>query len=155
LKNFYAELQRRFSLIPGVRNATMTHIPMVADWNSSSGIKIPGFGKTDGPRPNTAVLQVAPKFFETMEIPILAGRPIDERDREGAQTVAVVNQVFADKYFGAESPVGRHFTFDSKEPVDVEIVGLAKTARYNSLKRDIPPVAYTAYLQAGKNRPIE
>jgi predicted permease len=68
----------------------------------------------------------------------------------------VVNEVFAKKYFPNESPVGRHFTMGGKDNKnDVEIVGVAKTARYNSLKRDVPPVTYTSYLQGFKNRPIE
>jgi macrolide transport system ATP-binding/permease protein len=155
LTGFYAELQRRFVGVPEVRGATLTDMPMVSDWMNSTGIVIPGMPKPAGRGPNTALTQVGPNFFETMQIPILVGRPIDERDREGGLSVAVVNEVFAKKYFPNESPVGRHFSLGGKDPVDVEIVGLAKTARYNSLKRDVPPVAYTSYLQSEKNRPIE
>ncbi len=36
----------------------------------------------------------------------------------------------------------------TKDPVDIEIVGVARTARYNSLEHEIPPVIYTSYLQA-------
>jgi predicted permease len=90
-----------------------------------------------------------------MQIPILVGRPIDERDRDGSQTAAVVNEVFAKKYFPGETPVGRHFGFgDPKDPVDVQIVGVARTARYSSLKREIPPVVYFSYSQTIRNWPI-
>jgi macrolide transport system ATP-binding/permease protein len=157
LKNFYADLQRRFRSIPGVRNATLSHMPLVADSNSTTGVTIPGQPIAEGRGPSTAVMQVGPAFFETMEIPILAGRPIDEHDREGSATVAVVNQVFAEKYFHGDPPMGRHFSLGGRKQgaVDMEIVGLAKTARYSSLKREVPPVVYTSYLQATKLRPVE
>ena len=153
-KQLYADLQGRFRSIPGVRDATLSHIPMVANWTSTTDVTIPGM-----PAPPdelmTAVALVGPHFFETMQIPILLGRPIDERDREGGQNVAVVNEIFAKKYFPGVSAVGRHFAFGGKQQQDVEIVGVAKTARYSSLKQDIPPVAYTPYLQAGKARHVQ
>jgi len=88
-----------------------------------------------------------------MQIPILAGRAIGKQDGDSAPTVGVVNEVFAKKYFNGQNPVGRHFTLGrGKNAVDIEIVGLAKTARYNSLKRDIPPVTYTSWLQSPPSR---
>jgi predicted permease len=154
LKSFYSELQRRFSALAGVRNATMTDMPMVAGWTSTTSVTIPGLADKDGKRMNTAITQIGPKFFETMQIPILLGRPIDQRDREGAQTTAVVNEVFARRYFPGVSPVGRHFGFHQKEAADMEVVGVARTTRYNSLKNEIPPVVYISYLQAGKSAPL-
>ncbi len=154
LKNFYSELHRRFISIPGVRNATMTHMPLVANSTSTTTVKIPGFPETGGKETDTAIVQIGPDFFETMQIPILLGRSVDQRDHEGAQTTAVVNEVFANKYFPGVSPIGRHFGFGGKDSVDIEIVGLAKTTRYNSLTQEIPPVTYFSYLQAGKRPPL-
>ncbi|HEX3682780.1 MAG TPA: ABC transporter permease [Bryobacteraceae bacterium] len=154
-KQLYADLQARFRSIPGVRDATLSHMPMVADWTSTTNVIIPGM-PTQATGLPTAVTLVGPRFFETMQIPILLGRAIDERDREGAQNVAVVNEVFAKKYFPGISAVARHFAFGrTEEPQDVEIVGVAKAARYSSLKKDIPPVVYTPYLQAGKTRHVQ
>ncbi len=158
LKNFYAELQRRFSSLPGVRNATMTQMPLVANSTYTTRVNIPGLPKIDGKGQTTSVVQVGPEFFQTMQLPILVGRAIDERDVESAPPTAVVNEVFAKKYFSGELPIGQHFGINSDKDsrADVEIVGLAKTARYNSLKRDIPPVIYIPCLQAGKNyRPLQ
>jgi predicted permease len=151
LSNLYRELQQRFGAVPGVRSATMTHMPLVSNSWSSTGIAIPGLAKTKGRGPQTAVTRVGTKFFETMQMPILQGRAIDERDRNDTPTTAVVNEVFAKKYFPGISAVGRHFSFGGgKDAEDVEIVGICRTARYNSLRGEIPPVAYTSYLQTGK-----
>ena len=155
LKRFYAELEQRFQAIPGVRGATSSDIPLVGGWSSSTSITVPGIPEPpEGQRgPNTSIAQVGTTFFETMEIPIVAGRPIDKRDVEGAPAVAVVNQVFAEKYFHGENPVGRHFRLGrNTNGIDIEIVGVARTARYNSLKRAIPPVTYTSWLQTPKDR---
>jgi predicted permease len=157
LKRFYEELEQRFQAIPVVRAATSSDMPLVGGSSSSTSITVPGIPQPpEGQRgPNTSYARVGPTFFETMEIPIIAGRAIDKRDVDGAPSVGVVNQVFAEKYFHGENPIGRHFQLGgSVNAVDIEIVGIARTARYNSLKREIPPVTYTPWLQATKTRRI-
>ncbi len=155
-KNFYADLRERFLTIPGVRAATLSNLPLVSNWTDRTSVGIPGVPKpAEGQRGNdTSYAQVGPSFFETMQIPILLGRPINEQDVAGAKNAAVVNEVFAKKYFPNVNPIGRHFTFGgSKNSLDVEIVGVAKNARYNSLKREIPAVTYTSYLQEANTVP--
>ena len=155
LKRFYTDLEQRFQRIPGVRAATTSDIPLVGDWSSSTSVGIPGIPEPpEGQRgPNTSIAQVGRTFFETMQIPILAGRAIDERDINGAPAVGVVNQVFVEKYFHGKNPVGRHFRLGGKtNGMDIEIVGVARTARYDSLKRATPPVTYTSWLQTPKTR---
>jgi predicted permease len=153
LKNFYAELQRRFRLIPGVRNATLTQMPLVSESWSSTDVHIPGVPEVNQEGRETTVLNIGPGFFTTMQIPLLAGRSVDDRDRESAPAVVVINEVFAKKYFPGTYPIGRHFKLgdDGRYASELQIVGVAKSARYNSLKGDIPPVAYVPYLQVGNN----
>ena len=158
IKRFYADLQQRLQTIPGVSGATSSDMPLVGGWTSSTGVTIPGMAKPpEGKRgPSSSIARVGATFFETMQIPILIGRAIDYRDVEGAPTVGVVNQVFAEKYFPGENPVGRHFSLGgAADGGDIEIVGVAKTARYNSLKREIPPVTYTSWLQAPKDHRLQ
>jgi macrolide transport system ATP-binding/permease protein len=155
LKRFYEELEQRFQTISGVRGATSSDIPLVGGWSSSTGITVPGIPEPpEGQRgPNSSIAQVGATFFETMEIPIVSGRAIDKRDVDGAPVVAVVNQVFAEKYFHGENPVGRHFSLGRKKnATDIEIIGVSRTARYNSLKREIPPVTYIPWIQTPKTR---
>jgi macrolide transport system ATP-binding/permease protein len=157
LKQFYKQLEQRFQAIPGVRSATSSDMPLVGGWSSSTSITVPGIPQPpEGQRgPNTSYALVGSTFFETMEIPIVAGRALDKRDVEGAPIAAVVNQVFAEKYFHGQNPVGRHFGLGGKlNATDIEIVGVARTARYNSLKREIPPVTYIAWIQAPKSRQL-
>jgi predicted permease len=88
-----------------------------------------------------------------MQLPMLLGRPIDSHDVDGAPLVAVVNEVFARKYFPNQNPLGRHFKLGNSEAGDLTVVGIAKNTRYSSLKDSIPPVTYISYLQNVLKRP--
>jgi macrolide transport system ATP-binding/permease protein len=98
-------------------------------------------------------MSVGPTFFETLQLSILVGRPIDARDVDGAPLAAVVNEVFAKKYFPNQNPIGRQFGLGNSSGAKLAIVGIAKNARYNSLKEAIPPVTYIPYLQNIVNGP--
>lgn len=152
LKRFYAEVEHRLLTLPGVRGVSTSDLPLAGGWQSSTvfnlpGVPVPPLGQR---RPVTSYARVGPTFFETMEIPILQGRPLGPKDRAGAPVVAVVNEVFTQKYFPHQNPVGRHIQFGGKSPVDIEIVGVARNSRYASLKREIPPVVYLAWQQGSK-----
>jgi macrolide transport system ATP-binding/permease protein len=74
------------------------------------------------------------------------GRGLEERDTSSPR-VAVVTEQFAKKFFPGENPVGRRIGLGgSNKPADIEIVGVAKTTLYNSVKEtETPPVAYVPY----------
>jgi predicted permease len=82
---------------------------------------------------------VGPRFLTTMQIPLLAGREIDERDQRGSTPVAVISERLARTYFGNENPVGRRITF-ADEKRDLEIVGVSGNVRYGGLKEDENPM---------------
>jgi hypothetical protein len=94
-------------------------------------------------------LTVGPGYFKTMQIPILAGRDIEERDQPGTLPVAVINEVFAKANFGNQSPLGQHLIAEfNQNRHDMEIVNVSRNARYGGLKRHIPPVVFMPYSQA-------
>src|SRR5262249_34051124 len=61
--------------------------------------------------------------------------------------VAVVNQTFAKLFFPDENPVGKRFGFDPKKPTEVEIIGVARDAKYTRQREDAPPTAYLCWMQ--------
>jgi macrolide transport system ATP-binding/permease protein len=152
---FYARMDERLRALPGVRDATVTDMALVAGSSSSTNVVLPGVPQPEGrDAASTSYISVGPTFFETLQLPILLGRSIDSRDVEGAPFAAVVNEVFAKKFFQNQNPIGRHFGLGNSEAGgDMTIVGVARNARYNSLKQAIPPVAYIAYLQNTIKRP--
>jgi macrolide transport system ATP-binding/permease protein len=138
---FYAELRRRLSEIPGVRHATLSHASLIRAGRAHP-ITVNGVA-AQGHR----VLQAGPSFFTTMQIPILRGREIEDRDRQGSAPVAVVSDLFARTYFGEENPLGQYLEVRGSSPLKPQIIGVAATARYGGLKGSIPPVVYLSYAQ--------
>ncbi len=153
LKRFYTRMYELFRSLPGVRAATLANMPLISDSTDSVGLTLPGVPRHQGRSgAGTSILSIGPMFFETMQLPILLGRPIDSRDVDGAPLAAVVNQVFARKYLTNLNPIGRRFGLNS-DVTNVTIVGLAKDARYSSLKTAIPPVVYIPYFQSNLRAP--
>jgi predicted permease len=144
IADFYRNLREQFAAIPGVRNASLADSSLIGAGNGMP-ISVPGAPPNGANR----FLTVGPAFLTTMQIPILLGRDIQERDRSGSQPVAVINERFAKINFGRQNPLGRHLILwkDERPARDMEIVGVSKNARYGGVKEEIPPVVYISYDQ--------
>jgi putative ABC transport system permease protein len=91
------------------------------------------------------VVRVSPRYFETMGIPILAGRPLGEADREHSPKVAVLSQTAARRIFDGADPIGRYISFESNFKVSdaVLVVGVAHDVRLASPREDPGVVVFT------------
>ena len=138
---FYDDLQKRFSAVPGVRNVSLSQASLIT---AGTGYKITVNGAP--PDPATRILFIGHDFFKTMQIPVLAGREIEERDQPGSTPVAVVSELFARTNFGDRNPLGQHLLLGTGLR-DMEIVGVARNAQYGELKQQAPPVVYIPYNQ--------
>jgi predicted permease len=142
---FYNNLRTQFSAIPGVRAATASNQTLIGGGTSETGVSISGTEPED-----TRILTVGPDFFTTMQIPLLMGREIDERDRPGSPMVAVVNEAFAGRGFGGRTPLGQHLRLGNECPkCDIEIVGVSANALYGDLKGTVQPTVYLPFAQGG------
>jgi predicted permease len=132
IATFYSELRKRFESIPGVSSASLSQSSIISAGHAGATyrgtIKI-GATTVEG----ASVLVAGPRFLTTMQIPILAGREIDDRDQPGSTPVAVISERLARTYFGNENPVGRRITF-ADDNRDLEIVGVSANVRYGGLK---------------------
>jgi predicted permease len=146
LVRLYESLRTELAAVPGVSRVSLSDMALVSGSMSAGGVSIPGMY---GARTSSSFMTVGPGFFSTMGISLVLGREIGERDEANSNKVAVVNEVFAKQYFGTDNPLGRQIGIGE---IEYEIVGVAKTARYNSLKRDIPPVVNHPYTQ--RRRPM-
>jgi macrolide transport system ATP-binding/permease protein len=143
LMRFYHDLQLRLAGLPGVRSASISNYPILSQSRYTTNFRIPG---KPNPGVSLTVLTVGPGYLGTMQIPVLVGRDLDERDYRSSGWTAVVNELFAKKWFAGENPVGRHFLMNAaKEETDYEIVGVARTTPFQSLKDDAPPLVYVMY----------
>jgi predicted permease len=133
--------------LPGVRSASVCNrLPFLGSntWTFTA----PGTAFNESGL-QTAFNLAGPDYFETMGIPILAGRGFSRDDREGAPVVAVVNEVFAGQVWPGESPLGKVLDFMDQE---VRIVGLAKTTVYHAVTEAPRPHAYFPSLQLYQGR---
>ena len=145
LTRFYSDLQSGFASIPGVRAATFSNYALVSGSRNTTDVHVTGETLQNK---NTTVLNIGPAFFSTMQIPVLLGREVEARDVFSPTHVAVVNELFVQRFVNGANPIGRHFQLGgSKDAIDFEIIGVSKNARHQSLKQDIPPVAYVPYSQ--------
>lgn len=144
ISEFYFQLREQLAAIPGVRDAGLAGGSLLSG-EDQMPISVAG----GAPDQANRYAAVGPFFLTTMQIPILAGRDIDNRDRPGSLAVAVVNEEFVKRNFPRQNPVGHHLILwkDDKPSRDMEIVGVARNARYGNLRKEIPPVIYIPYNQ--------
>ena len=87
-------------------------------------------------------------FFETLEIPLIAGRGFEPSDGAEAPKVVIVNHTLAKIYFDGEDPVGRRVRFSKFEPADLTIVGVVADSVHEDLRREVKPFLYRPLAQA-------
>jgi putative ABC transport system permease protein len=142
---FYRELLARIEALPGVRSAGVgislpPHMLTMTDGFTPEGHTVP-----PGRSAPLAVLDfVSPGYFQTLGVPLLAGRPFGPADREGAPGVAVVNQTLARRYF-PKGAVGRRLKIGGPERPDnpwLEIVGVVADVKYGGLAAPAEPAYY-------------
>lgn len=150
MNRLYENLGEQFRRIPGVTSASFSNFPLAAYYFNDTQVSIPDRPSADGKPRSSAVVIAGPDYLATMQIPLVLGRDLHARDMAAPRSV-VVSQVFAGKYFPGESPLGRHVLVGS-DKTDAEIVGVAKTAAYNSLsEEERPPVLYVPYTMPGQD----
>lgn len=97
--------------IPGVQNAAVgLSLPYESILNG--GVTLSD-GKEAGQQGETDEAYVTPGYFDTLQMPLLAGRIFTDADGPNSQKVAVVNQSFARKFYGGMNPVGRYVDKDT------------------------------------------
>jgi macrolide transport system ATP-binding/permease protein len=152
ITTFYTDLRKRFESIPGVSSATLSQSSIISAGFARGAIRGP---MKIGPVTiaGAGVLAAGPRFLTTMQIPILAGREIDDRDQPGSTPVAVVSERLARTYFGNQNPVGRRITVP-EEKRDLEIVGVSANLRYGGLKgeEESPMTVFVAASQYSPDR---
>jgi predicted permease len=140
---YWREGVRRLRGVQGVLNATVTTHALIANSSSSSSFF---YSAPDGSQQKVPLvyrLSVADDFFETMRIPLRFGRRIDARDSSRGVRAAVINETLARMAFPGVSPLGQRFQLSSRPNVPVyDVVGVVADARYATLRREVPAIAY-------------
>jgi predicted permease len=137
----------RVRQVPGVTDVSLgAFVPLGIFGYWPREVNVPGYpSDRDAPEREYANA-VSPGYFELMGIPILAGRGITSQDTPDRMGVAVVNQAFADKYFGRNGALDREFTLAGRT---MRVVGVARNGRYDyrDIDNDRMPMVFTAFAQ--------
>ena len=146
----YGQMIERIGTMPGVRAAAMSQPGLLSGSVSSTSIYFEGRAyDPSGRRSENGInrLVISPNFFEVMGIPVLLGRGFTDRDDGNSPKVAIINQAAARKFFAGEYPIGRRFGFSVERAAQVEIVGVLRDVRYNSVRDAPPPTLYLPHRQ--------
>ncbi|HEY1494762.1 MAG TPA: ABC transporter permease [Candidatus Solibacter sp.] len=132
----------RLNALPGVRSAAVAAFGPMGAMQHTSNLSTPI--RPAQPGDFTRVVHVSPRYFETMRIPLVAGRPLDAADREGAPRVAVLSEAAARALYGAENPIGRTLSearqYESQHAI--EIVGVARDVRFGNPREPFGFILY-------------
>ncbi len=144
INHLFTESLERIRRLPGVESAAVAlTLPYERPMNDS-------FRELDsetGRHAMAEMVYLTPGYFETMRIPLLAGRTISASDNAAGGAVAVVSESFARRYFyGAGSALGHHLQIDERARAIVGVVG--DVAQHSSLNEAGLPVSMdpTVYL---------
>jgi predicted permease len=147
----YREMVDRIGAVPGVRAVAMSQPVLLSGSVNSTGIFVQGRvyppGRPQGDSNSINRLVISPNFFDVMGIPIVIGRALTDRDDQTAPKVAVINEAAVRKYFPNDNPIGQHFGSSPETSSDLEVVGVLRDAKYDSVRDAAPPTMYVPLLQ--------
>ena len=147
-RRLLAELEQRVQALPGVQHAALGYmLPLGGGGGDTRIFPAEAVTSPDDPGLKTDVNTVTPTYFETLGMPVVAGRGFTAADRDGAPPVAIINEAVAQALWPGLNPIGRRFRIGHTEDV-LEVVGLVRTARYRSLVEAPRPFYYRPFAQA-------
>ena len=145
---FQRQLLDRMRSIPGVDEAANTNIVPMGGEGWSNAVWIDGQDSTV--RLDSDFSSVSPDYFNTLRIPIVAGRDFNDNDTSQSPRVAVVNEAFAKKIGLGANAIGARFWREATPTTPAQlnlIVGLVKDTKYRGVRRPAAPIAYLALAQ--------
>ena len=145
----FEEMEVELATVPGVDAVTAGLVGLLRGNNWGTSVDVQGFERTPDTDVHSNYNEVAPGYFSTLGVPLIAGREFTTMDVEGSGKVAVVNEAFAEKFGLGREAIGSFIGISSNGELDVEIVGLVQDAKYSEVRDEVPPVFFTPYRQAG------
>jgi len=143
--------------VPGVTSMSVATIPVLSDSVWTDRARVEGVAAAADSQTVVSVSQIDTGYFQTLGIPLLAGRDFTRADGPGSPRVAVVNEAFARRFGLGSDVLGARVGLGGEDsPTDIEIVGLVRDAKYATVRDDAPPQILLAHRQtdAGPGPPL-
>lgn len=144
---FYDQLQERVQTLPGVTGVGTVNILPLQGGNTTrfnvEGDPIP----PPGQETEANIRTVNETYFQTLGIPITAGRAFDARDNANSPNVVMINKTAADRIFSGRDPIGRRLVYAGVQAPPIQIVGVVGDVKIGGLDDAIRPVLYYPFRQ--------
>jgi predicted permease len=157
MREVYEILLARLRETPGVETAAFSAVSLLVGGSWDQWVTVEGYKTAETETIDPYFNAISPAYFQTLGIPIIAGRDFDARDLpplerrpgEPESRTAIVSEGFARKYFAGGQAVGKHIGTgkDPGTPTPIEIIGVVKDARVNAVRDEEPP--FYVFLPAG------
>ena len=143
LVRFYQELERRLRVLPGVESVAVMSARLGSGWSNNSSVKVDGKDPDVAKGTSTTVRSndIGPDFFHTLGVPLVLGREFTDADTATSQKVAIVNELFGQRFLPGQNPLGHQVN-------GLVIVGVVKNHKYRSMDEEPIPMAWWDYAQA-------
>lgn len=154
-QEFFRQVSERVAALPGVQSTSMAdEVPGGLLGFSRRSIEIEGYKSGANEDMQIKAFWAGPNYFTNMKYPIVQGRDFEERDREGAPCVAIINEAFVQRYFGGGAALGKHLirqeTSRNAPKVPCEIVGIIRDDAWQSLEKQPRPFYSLALPQTNR-----
>jgi predicted permease len=134
---FNQQLLARLRALPGVQSATVADFSPLSFTIHSDGALPEGYV----PQPHESMEAdrgiVGPEYLQTLRTPLMAGRDFTDQDNAAAQSVAIVNQAFVDRYWTGQNAIGKRIQWRGGW---FTIVGVAANGKYRRISNDAAPL---------------
>jgi predicted permease len=143
--SFQERLVDRLESLPRVRSVALSRrVPLAFGGSSSSGVSIDGYTPALNEEMSVTFNNVGPRYFETMGVPVVAGREFARADRLSERPVVIVNETMAKRYWRGRDPVGAFVRIGQTAR---EVVGVVKDIKYEFLGEEPRPYMYLPLTQ--------
>jgi predicted permease len=139
--NLLVEVEDRVKRMPGVEAAAFSFFTFnQGGWTSPlfTQDQTPPEGEARVVRQNI----IGDDYFKAMGVPLVSGRTFSRFDTEKSQKVAVVSESMTQRFYPNSSPIGKHFGKTADATGDIEIIGVVKDVKYESLTEELRPMVY-------------
>jgi predicted permease len=154
LSRLYHDLVERFAHLPGVTSASLSGVTPLSGSSWTGDLHLPG-----GTDREMYESRVAPDYFRTMRIPLLAGREFTWADNSGSGLKVILNEAAAKMLFPSGDAVGKQVRENEVDDKGVrkenvyEVVAVVGNTKYTALRDAVPPTAYYAVAQSTEKKP--
>jgi len=143
---FFQSVGEKLGAMPGVEAASVANaVPFNAERRTFSIQGQPAVVAAE--RPRARYFAASPGYFRVLSMPMVRGRTFHESDNATAPRVAVVNRIFAERFFPGQNPLGRYIRIDHDEPGWSEIVGVVGNIKSSYGPKEEDAQVYEPYLQ--------